>query len=194
MDNVPSADADRQKQGTIVVSRAPDGGRDQFRRYKVFIDDTQIGLIGRGQTLRFDLPAGPHRLQLRIAWCSSPTLAAMVEPGEVTSFRCAPGGEPAEALSAVTEGAADYIALQQTDEPMEAPRAVRNGTTRFRLATSLGFLGGGLALIGAWIWHYTGVARAADDLVAEVSLVVILVCMVTLRIGGRKKTGSDRRA
>lgn len=156
VDNVPSADADRQKQGTLVVSRAPDGGRDQFRRYKVFIDDTQVGLIGRGQTLRLDLPVGPHRLQLRIAWCSSPTLTAMVEPGETTYFRCAPGGEPAEALSAVTVGAADYIALQQTDGPMEATRAPRNGTTRFQLATALGFLGGCLALIAAWTWHWAG--------------------------------------
>ncbi|WP_405995029.1 hypothetical protein [Streptomyces sp. NBC_00986] len=153
MHNVPSAEADRQKQGTIVVSRAPDGGRDQFRRYKVFVDDAQVGLIGRGQTVRLDLPAGPHRLQLRIAWCTSPTLTAMVEPGEATSFRCAPGGEPSEALSAVTVGTADYIALQQTDEPMEAARVPRNGTTRFRLATALGFLGGCLVLIGAWIWH-----------------------------------------
>lgn len=140
VDNVPATDADQQEQGTIVVSRAPDGGRDQFRRYKVFIDDTQVGLIGRGRTLRFDLPVGPHRLQLKIAWCSSPTLTAMVEPGEPTSFRCAPGGEPSEALSAVTVGAADYIALQRTDEPMEALRVPRDGTPRFQLATALGFL------------------------------------------------------
>ena len=153
VDNVSSTEADRQQQGTLVVSRARDGYRDRFRRYKVFIDDAQVGLIGRGQTLRFDLPAGPHRLQLRIAWCSSPTLTATVEAGETTSFRCAPGGDPSEALDAVTVGAADYIALQQTDEPMEAPRAPRNGTTRFRLATALGFLAGCLALIVAWIWH-----------------------------------------
>ena len=101
----------------------------------MFIDDTQVGLVRRGQTVRFDLPAGPHRLRLRIAWCSSPTLTAMVEPGEATSFRCAPGGEPSEALNAVTVGTADYIALQQTDEQMdeqmEATRAPRNGMTRF---------------------------------------------------------------
>ncbi len=133
VDNVQSAEADRQEQGTLVVSRAPDGGRDRFRRYKVFVDDTQVGLIGRGQTVRFDLPAGPHRLQLRIAWCSSPTLTAMVEPGEATSFRCAPGGDPSEALDAVTVGAADYIALQQTDEPIEAAETPRNGRTRFRI-------------------------------------------------------------
>ena len=156
VENAPSVDADRQEQRTIVVSRAPDGGRDQFRRYKVFVDDTQVGLIGRAQTLRFDLPAGPHRLRLKIAWCSSPTLTAMVEPGESTSFRCAPGGEPSEALSAVTVGAADYIALQQTDEPMEAARALRYATNRFRLATALGFLGGCLALIGVWIRHQAG--------------------------------------
>ena len=138
VDNVQSAEADRQKQGTLVVSRAPDGGRDRFRRYKVFVDDTQVGLIGRGQTLRFDLPTGPHRLQLRIAWCSSPTLTAMVEPGQATSFRCAPGGDPSEALNAVTVGAADYIALQQTDEPMEAAEAPRNGRTRFRIALRIG--------------------------------------------------------
>ena len=156
VDNVPSAEAYRQKQGTIVVSRAPDGGRDQFRRYKVFVDDTQVGLIGRGQTLRFDLPAGPHRLQLRIAWCASPTLTATVEPGEATSFRCAPGGELSDALNAVTVGSADYIALKQTDEPMEAAGVPRNGMTRFRLAPALGFLGGCLVLIGARIWHWVG--------------------------------------
>jgi hypothetical protein len=80
----------------------------------------------------------------------------MVEPGEATSFRCAPGGELSDALNAVTVGAADYIALQQTDEPMETAGAPRNGRNRFCLAPALGFLGGCVVLIGAWIRHWVG--------------------------------------
>lgn len=48
---------------------------------------------------------------------------------------------------------------------------------------------GGLTFIGAWIWHYTGVAPDADDLVVVVSLAVTLACMLAFRLGARRRGG-----
>ncbi|MFE2425847.1 hypothetical protein ACFXJ5_03645 [Streptomyces sp. NPDC059373] len=179
----------QEKHGTIVLSRAQDGYRDLLRRYAVLIDDTQVGWIARGQTLRFDVPAGPHRLQLKISWCSSAPLTAMVEAGETTSFLCAPGGEASETLTSVTAGAGDYIALRPTPEPIAVVKTALDGGTRFRLATALGFFGGGFTFIGAWIWHYTGVARDADNVVVGVSLAVALASMLAFRLGRRRRAG-----
>ena len=101
-------------QGTIVLSRARGGYRDMFRPYLVLIDDIEIGRIKRGQTLRFDVPAGAHRLQLKIDWCTSAPLIAEVEAGQAISFVCAPGGSPVGAIAAVTAGADEYISLRHT--------------------------------------------------------------------------------
>ncbi|WP_329314348.1 hypothetical protein [Streptomyces sp. NBC_01262] len=149
----------QEKHGTIVLSRTQDGYRDLLRRYAVLFDDTQVGWISRGQTLRFEVPAGAPRLQLKISWCSSAPLTALVEAGQTTSFLCAPGGEASEALTSVTAGAGDYIALRPTPEPIAVARTPLDEGTRLRLATALGFFSGGFTFIGAWIWHYTGVAR-----------------------------------
>ncbi|MFB7338220.1 hypothetical protein ACFC00_42515 [Streptomyces adustus] len=52
--------------GTVVLSRAQSSYRDALRGYAVLIDDTQVGSIRRGQTLRFEMSPGEHQLQLKI--------------------------------------------------------------------------------------------------------------------------------
>ncbi|TDT95976.1 hypothetical protein EDD99_7818 [Streptomyces sp. 846.5] len=175
-----------------MLSRAKGGYRDVFRRYRVIIDDTQVGLIGRGQTLRFDVPAGAHQLQLKIDWCSSAPLTAVVEAGEAVCFVCAPGDEMSEALNSVTAAKNDYIILQPTTEPPDVVSTPQSRAARFRLATAFGFFGGCLTLIGAWIWHFTGVAPGADNTVGLVSLLVTLACMIAFRTGGPGKDGQRR--
>lgn len=180
------------RHGAIVLSRAPDGYRDALRRYTVLIDDIQVGRIGRGRTLRFDVPAGVHRLQLKISWCSSAPLVVPVEAGGTASFLCAPGGEPSEGLTSVTSGAGDYITLTPTAEPTAMVRTPPDRGTRFRPVTAYGVLGGGLTLVGAWIWHVTGVASQAADVAVGLGLVVTLASALAFRFGRRGPAGQRR--
>lgn len=105
--------------GAIQLSRARGGHRDALRRYVVLIDGTEAGRIGRGQTLRFDVPPGAHELQLKIDWCFSQPLTVRVEPGKSVYFSCSHGADAFEALAAVSAGKGGYIALWQTPPPAE---------------------------------------------------------------------------
>ncbi|MFI6402058.1 hypothetical protein [Streptomyces sp. NPDC050548] len=100
--------------GTLVLSRERGGCRDMLRGYDVLIDDTRVGSIRRGKTVRFEVPPGEHRLQLKIAWCSSRPRTVLVEEGGTVNFMCAPGGDASEGIAAITVDKDDYITLQQT--------------------------------------------------------------------------------
>ncbi|MGW3105337.1 hypothetical protein [Streptomyces sp. NPDC001100] len=168
--------------GTVVLSRVRGGCRDMLRGYDVLIDDTRVGSIRRGKTVRFEVPPGEHRLQLKIAWCSSRPFIVLVEEGGTASFMCAPSGEAFDALAAVSVGKDDYITLQQTSEPIVMAKTPMDRGARLSLATAFGVFGGGVMLTVALIWHYTGVAPKADNAVADVSLVVTLVSVIAFRL------------
>ncbi|NEA64650.1 hypothetical protein [Streptomyces sp. SID12488] len=154
----------------------------------VLIDDTEVGRVGRGQTLHLDVPSGAHQVQLKVDWCSSEPLVAVVEPGETVFFACCPGGAASDGLRAVIDNKDDYITLRQTPEPIVMAKSPLDRRTRFLLGAAFGFFGGGLTLIGAWIWRYTGVASGAADVVAGVSLAVVLASMIVLWLCRRRVT------
>ncbi|MFC1442704.1 hypothetical protein ABUW04_31070 [Streptacidiphilus sp. N1-10] len=179
--------------GSIVLSRDRGGYRDVLRRYAVLVDGVQVGLIGRGQTLRLAVAAGEHRLQLKIDWCSSVPLTAVVEAGEDVCFVCAPGGGAAEAVGAVTAGMDAYITLRQAKDVPAVVSAPLSWAARFRLGAAFGFFGGALVLVGAGVWHLTGVAPGADNAVGLASLLFTLACMIAFRTGEPRKTGRRDR-
>jgi hypothetical protein len=95
-----------------VVNRVPGGYRDFARRYRVLVDDVEAGVIGRGKSFRCEVPAGTHKVQLKIDWCTSPALPAVVNAGGETAFGCAPGGGARDARRAVgADRAHAYINL-----------------------------------------------------------------------------------
>jgi len=59
---------------TIEVTRGHARRRDRLRNYKVLIDGTMRGTIRDDDTKRFDVASGPHRVQLKLDWTSSPKL------------------------------------------------------------------------------------------------------------------------
>ncbi|WP_316783201.1 aldo-keto reductase family protein [Streptomyces sasae] len=172
--------------GTVVLSRVRGSCRDALRGYAVLIDDTQVGSIGRGQTLRFEVSPGAHRLQLKIAWCTSRPLTASVEEGRTAWFICSPGDDASEGLDAVGANREDYITLQQTSGPIVMAKTSMDRGTRLLVATAFGSFAGGIALIGALIWHYTGLAPKAANTFAGASLAVALTSVIAFRLGRRK--------
>lgn len=179
------------ERGTIQLSRVQGGYRDRLRRYSVLIDGRQAGRVGRGRTLRFDVPAGAHTLQLKVDWCLSARLTVEAEPGKIVYFTCAPNGDAVEALASVTVKSSDYIALWQTSEPAVLAGLAKTPTgwgMRFLLGTGFGFVGGALTLAGAWIWRYAAGASAADSMVASVSLAVCAASMAVFKLGRGRMT------
>ncbi|MFI0967650.1 hypothetical protein ACH4S8_40690 [Streptomyces sp. NPDC021080] len=172
--------------GTVVLSRAQSSYRDALRGYAVLIDAAQVGSIRRGQTLRFEMPPGEHRLRLKIDWCTSRPLTVLVEEGRTVCFICSPGGDASKALDAVSANRGDYITLQQTSEPIVTAKTPLDRGARLLVATAFGFFAGGITLIGALIWHCTGLAPKADNAVVGASLAVTLASMIAFRLRRRK--------
>lgn len=53
--------------GEIILSR-DSGWTDRIRKYRILIDGQQAAEIANGQTIRLNVPPGPHTLQARIDW------------------------------------------------------------------------------------------------------------------------------
>jgi hypothetical protein len=66
----------------IVITRGG-GYVDHIRAYKVYIDDDQRGSIRCNEIQRFSVPEGPHKVRLRIDWCTSPELSIDVGSDDV---------------------------------------------------------------------------------------------------------------
>ncbi|HKI20232.1 MAG TPA: hypothetical protein VKA15_20245 [Isosphaeraceae bacterium] len=54
----------------LIVTRLQHSAEGR-REYRILIDGNQVGSIGPGQTVQFDLPPGHHELTARIGWCGS---------------------------------------------------------------------------------------------------------------------------
>jgi hypothetical protein len=85
----------------IVISRNDGIKRDRIRKYRIILDDTEIGRIRAGESLSFDVDSGDHQLSLKIDWGASQTLTFATIENKVIEFGCEPLGGDAGALAAV---------------------------------------------------------------------------------------------
>lgn len=60
-------------------------------------------------------------------------------------------------------------------------------STRLLMGAAFGFFGGVIMLIGALIWHYTGLAPEADNALAGAGIAVTIASMIVFRLGRRWK-------
>lgn len=75
---------------TLVLERTK-VYRDRLRKYKVLIDDAEVGEIKAGEEKTFDLLPGPHELKLKVDWMSSPGHVVTVGAGDTVRFKCGGG-------------------------------------------------------------------------------------------------------
>ncbi|MDP3521359.1 MAG: hypothetical protein Q8S02_12135 [Hydrogenophaga sp.] len=47
------------------------GYADKLRKYRIFVNDSEIGQLAEGAVLHQDVGEGPHTVEARIDWCSS---------------------------------------------------------------------------------------------------------------------------
>jgi hypothetical protein len=99
----------------IVIRRDRGGGRDLLRRYQIEVDGRHLGSIRRGGEWQTRLAPGPHLVQLRIDWCTSPVLRLELATGQRVVLRCRPAGGWVSAWTAMTVGRSHYIELLPAD-------------------------------------------------------------------------------
>ena len=98
----------------VEVKRDANLWRDRIRDYRIFIDGTEAGRVGRGSTWKLAVPPGPHRMRLAIAWCRSRDADFDVQPGETARFRCGVSAGSWRVLYDITIGWSRYISLRRS--------------------------------------------------------------------------------
>jgi hypothetical protein len=169
-----------EDEGTVVLVRTKAGYRDSRRRYKVFLDGVEVGRIKRGETLRFPVGEGEHRLQLKIDWCASRPCVFAVGQGGTAAFGCGPGGPPG-GFDAITVGAADYIALQPVEDPALVEAIAPSGGFRLFSVFGVVFFLACFCVIAGGIWHLADSRSHAADALLGVGIVVFYLCVVLFR-------------
>jgi hypothetical protein len=96
----------------IELTRETGHRVDRWRGYKVVVDGKPVGTIKAGKTHRATVAAGKHTVQLRIDWCSSPTLEVDVPSGGHVALECGPNAKFYNLLWMIIAHAREYIALR----------------------------------------------------------------------------------
>ena len=72
----------------VTLKRRQWPAGDFFRRYKIVIDGSIVGMIKRRETKSFELPPGRHEIHLAIDFCRSRKLYLDLEPGKEVHLVC----------------------------------------------------------------------------------------------------------
>lgn len=62
----------------IILAR-DNGYADRIRKYRVLIDNQDVGKIASGETAKYEVNAGRHTLQVKIDWCRTECLAITMD-------------------------------------------------------------------------------------------------------------------
>jgi len=57
-----------------------------LRNYRIFVDGVFVGTIANGRTKEIEVSPGPHKLILKIDWCSSPALEFVADHYNILEF------------------------------------------------------------------------------------------------------------
>jgi len=75
------------KHPIIYLARIPQY-QDRMRKYKVFLDDTQVGEIKQDETLKLEVEPGEHTLHLTIDWVGSNKLLFNTHSEQEIYLKC----------------------------------------------------------------------------------------------------------
>ncbi|TXL65683.1 hypothetical protein FHP05_06050 [Cerasibacillus terrae] len=64
------------------------GWADRLRKYKVILDEEEVGSIGPRGTFEYPINPGLHTLYLQIDWCRSEKLEFESQNNEILKFKC----------------------------------------------------------------------------------------------------------
>jgi hypothetical protein len=69
-----------------IEIRREKGFKDAIRVYKVEMDGSVIGEVKAGESVRFEVRPGRHRLRLKIDWCGSEYVDFQIQDNQTLSF------------------------------------------------------------------------------------------------------------
>ncbi|MDY6965783.1 MAG: hypothetical protein SVM80_07425 [Halobacteriota archaeon] len=72
---------------TIVVKRAKQYV-DGARKYRIILDNKELGVISRGEIKDFEIRPGMHEVFLKIDWCRSNKLQFNIQENQRIKFIC----------------------------------------------------------------------------------------------------------
>jgi hypothetical protein len=73
---------------TVRIVRGIADRADVRRQYRVLIDGAEVGRVGDGQSVEFDVQPGDHTIRLKIDTTGSPELSFSAGEGDTVSFSC----------------------------------------------------------------------------------------------------------
>ena len=100
--------------GRLTVERVRRGWQEVglARSYRVMLDGTVVGRVGRRTPLTVELAPGHHELHLRIDWMRSRSVQFDAGDGEEVRVRCWPNTNALTRLSSAVLRPGDHIAVE----------------------------------------------------------------------------------
>ena len=74
----------------MIEIRRGGGWVDALRSWKVIIDGTERGRVRRNSVQTFEVDVGPHRVEMKIAWCGSNQVIIDLAEGHQVVLACQP--------------------------------------------------------------------------------------------------------
>ena len=71
--------------GKVIIQRES-GFADRIRKYKIILNEKEIGTLGNGETKEFDAPTSNNEIFLKIDWCRSNKLRFESSRDSVNQF------------------------------------------------------------------------------------------------------------
>lgn len=99
----------------VSVRRVDSWYPDALRRYRVLIDDEEVGRLKRGEAIELPLRPGPHVIQAAIDWKRSASFDISGDGEETIRFRCGPRATPLTALFVIFKHADDTWLFLEPD-------------------------------------------------------------------------------
>lgn len=69
----------------LIVKR-DSGYADRARKYKIYCNSSVLGVVGNGETVSFELPAGQYEIYFKIDWGRSNKVAVSLEGDETITI------------------------------------------------------------------------------------------------------------
>ena len=100
------------KQTSTIRFVRPSRFADLVRRYKLFVNGRQVGVLGASGTLEVEVAPGPQEILARLDWCRSEPLRIETTPGQTVGIDVTNDWSPLLAIWAVTFGHRKYLTLK----------------------------------------------------------------------------------
>lgn len=72
----------------MIVIKREASWTDRLRKYKVILDEREVGTIEPGGNFEYQTTPGIHTLYLKIDWCRSNKLKFEIQDNEILEFKC----------------------------------------------------------------------------------------------------------